>query len=416
MFGPVSTTICASVDDRCRVVRHERARGQRRARPPDGGRRGSRSRHSSSSDGPDVAVARRGLGQRAGDVELGDDARPSRAPAAPPRATCAQTWRKIAVSSSCARSFALQDLRLVLAQLRRRVALGVDQRLPALVVLRARGRVRLADLDVVAEDAVVADLQRLDAVRSRSPASSSARKRRTSRVISRRRSSSSENPGANDVAGVERRAGLVGDRLRDRGDNVVAVSELRRKRCRYADRSSPECLAQLRDRLEPAAQRDELARLRRCPPTTRPTMRSRSGTLRKQVAQAAAPQRAVVARTRLHRDAARSLRCRQSGWPRRRRSRRAPIAVLVRSSVCEQRAFAALVAPGGEQLEVAHRVRVEADVLAGAMRAERGDERDARGLVLAQVHQDGAARHRPRRRRGRGRTPQATRRGSALAA
>ena len=103
--GPVSTTICASPDDSVRVVRHEGARRERaldhrvppvadldrgRRRPAPGARSGSARR-------PRRARRRR----RA--------RRPRRAVAstcAAAAATCAQTWRKIAVSISCARSFA----------------------------------------------------------------------------------------------------------------------------------------------------------------------------------------------------------------------------------------------------------------------------------------------------------------------
>ncbi len=56
-----------------------------------------------------------------------------------------------------------EDALLQLLQSRRREALGVDQRLLALKVLRDQRQVRLADLDVVAEDAVVGDAQAADA-------------------------------------------------------------------------------------------------------------------------------------------------------------------------------------------------------------------------------------------------------------
>ena len=52
-----------------------------------------------------------------------------------------------------------------------------------------------------------------------------------------------------------------------------------------------------------------------------------------------------------------------SGCPRRRRNRRAPIDGRRQVERREQRAFATQIAAGGEQLEVAHRVRIEPDVV-----------------------------------------------------
>ena len=60
-------------------------------------------------------------------------------------------------------SSAVEDLLLVLLQLRRDVALGVLERLLALVVGRDLGGVGVRDLDVVAEDLVEADLEAGDA-------------------------------------------------------------------------------------------------------------------------------------------------------------------------------------------------------------------------------------------------------------
>ena len=57
----------------------------------------------------------------------------------------------------------VEDLLLVLLELGREEALGVDQRLLAHVVGRDLGQVGLGHLDVVAEDLVVADLERADA-------------------------------------------------------------------------------------------------------------------------------------------------------------------------------------------------------------------------------------------------------------
>ena len=59
--------------------------------------------------------------------------------------------------------FRAQDLLLVLLQLRRDEPLGVGQRLLADIVLRHVREIRLGDLDIVAEDPVVAHLERIDA-------------------------------------------------------------------------------------------------------------------------------------------------------------------------------------------------------------------------------------------------------------
>ena len=67
----------------------------------------------------------------------------------------------------------VQHLALVVLQLRRGEALGVGQRLLALVVGRRQMQVGARDLDVVAEDVVEAHLERLDAgaLRARAPRS-----------------------------------------------------------------------------------------------------------------------------------------------------------------------------------------------------------------------------------------------------
>src|SRR5262245_65694724 len=57
----------------------------------------------------------------------------------------------------------VEDDRLLLFQLRREIALCAGERLLADVVVGNQLDVGVADLDVIAEDAVVADLQALDA-------------------------------------------------------------------------------------------------------------------------------------------------------------------------------------------------------------------------------------------------------------
>ena len=83
------------------------------------------------------------------------------------RCACAaanlRTSAKISFSSVEDLLFGGEDFALVLLQLGRGEALGVDQRLLALVVGGGQMQVGLGDFDVVAEDVVEADLERLDA-------------------------------------------------------------------------------------------------------------------------------------------------------------------------------------------------------------------------------------------------------------
>ena len=109
-----------------------------------------------------VAVRFCHLGQRGGRVEFGDGVRRGE--------QARRRGRDLAEQLPVELAFQLQDAllgvehqRLVFLQLGRDVALGVDQRLFADVVGRDECHVRLRDLDVVAEDLVVADLQRFDA-------------------------------------------------------------------------------------------------------------------------------------------------------------------------------------------------------------------------------------------------------------
>ena len=69
----------------------------------------------------------------------------------------------------------VQDQRLELLQFRRDVPLGVHQRLPPDVLLRHPRQVRVGHLQVVAEDPVVADLQRPRCPTARAPAAQARR-------------------------------------------------------------------------------------------------------------------------------------------------------------------------------------------------------------------------------------------------
>ena len=86
------------------------------------------------------------------------------------------------------------DQRFMLFQLQRKKAFGVRQCLLAYVIAGREFQVRFRDLDVITEDLVVADLERLDSVRSRSRASNSARKSFPPANTPRNSSSSWEKP------------------------------------------------------------------------------------------------------------------------------------------------------------------------------------------------------------------------------
>ena len=108
--------------------------------------------------GRDVAVARRGLGERAEHVELGDRARDRLQAIGSGGELGADLaeQRRLELADRLARG---EDAVLELLEARRDEALGADQGLLALEVGRHQREVGLADLDVVAEDAVVGDAQ-----------------------------------------------------------------------------------------------------------------------------------------------------------------------------------------------------------------------------------------------------------------
>ena len=161
MFGPVRMTI-ASSGERCVSLGVNAA-------PPV-----SRRLHHRMPPAPDVddavvgqhrahvAVRLGHLGQRGGNVQLGRGPRRREQLRGRAAIWAQHLPEELALQLQDA-LLGVEHQRLVLLQLGRDVALGVDQRLLADVVGRDERRVGLRDLDVVAEDLVVADLERLDA-------------------------------------------------------------------------------------------------------------------------------------------------------------------------------------------------------------------------------------------------------------
>ena len=110
----------------------------------------------------DVVVDRGGLGQRRQHVERGERARRRLNPRRLGGHRRAQRLEDLELALEDALVGA-EDLLFVFLQRRRDEALAAGDRLLAVVVGRHGAQVRLRDLDVVAEHAVVADLQRRDA-------------------------------------------------------------------------------------------------------------------------------------------------------------------------------------------------------------------------------------------------------------
>ena len=161
----------ASLDHRVAAVLD---RGSRRRRRPSGGRsRGGRRTRPGPARTSSAATSA---------------ADPLQAQGLP--ATVSRTSRNRLVLEVADALLGAEDLLLVLLELRRDEALGVDQRLLAHVVGRDPVQVRLGDLDVVAEDLVVADLERADAGALPLAASSWAMKPLPSRLTARSSSSS----------------------------------------------------------------------------------------------------------------------------------------------------------------------------------------------------------------------------------
>ena len=172
-IGGLAAHVRAGQDDQlaasCRssvdVVGHERAAaGDGRAvRRPDAGRRATDQLVAVVHVRLGVVVDGGDFGQRGEHVERGERARGRLNPRrfGGDRARAARS--KISSSRSRIRSSAPEHLLFVFLQRRRDEALAAGDRLLAVIVGRHGVQVRLRDLDVVAEHAVVADLQRRDA-------------------------------------------------------------------------------------------------------------------------------------------------------------------------------------------------------------------------------------------------------------
>ncbi len=117
---------------------------------------------SSASDGADVAPARREMGEVGQQIGFGYGRRGAA------NAACGFEDRVSQLGEEA--FFDLdgsivggEDLALVFLQLGGRESLRIDQGLLALIVGWGEGQVRLRDFDVIAEDRVIADLERADA-------------------------------------------------------------------------------------------------------------------------------------------------------------------------------------------------------------------------------------------------------------
>ena len=115
-----------------------------------------------SKNRPHVAVRLGDLGQRGRDIQLSDGRSSREQPGCGRRDLGQQLPEKLPFQFQDA-LLGIEHQRLVFLQIRRDVTLGVDQRLLADVVGRDERRVGGRDLDVVAEDLVVAHLERPDA-------------------------------------------------------------------------------------------------------------------------------------------------------------------------------------------------------------------------------------------------------------
>ena len=181
------------------VVRHERV-ARRAARRPDAARRRRRDRRRrapsawcSSARPPSRPAPPAHRAPRVPE--------PCPESAAPSAATCVRRASKIASSRSRIRSSAPSTFSSYVLQRGRDEPLAAGDGLLSVIVGRHVGEVRLRDLDVVPEDAVVADLQRGDPVRARSASSIAAMRCLLERLMLRRSSSS----GVDAVANRRRR-------------------------------------------------------------------------------------------------------------------------------------------------------------------------------------------------------------------
>ncbi len=107
--------------------------------------------------GPDVSVAGGSFGQGAVHIDLSNGPGRRQQPLRGVAYLSADLPEKATLHLGDA-ALGIQDKRLVLLQLRRKVALGIRQGLLANVVLRHLAEVGIGNLDVVAKDLVVAYL------------------------------------------------------------------------------------------------------------------------------------------------------------------------------------------------------------------------------------------------------------------
>ena len=258
------------------------------------------------------------------------------------------------------RSAADEHALFVLLERRRHVALGARQRLPALVVGRDRVAVRVRDFDVVAEDAIVSDLERRDAG-SRAlgrldlgdpvlPAVAQGPQLVEGRVDARPRSSA--RPRWRTAAARPAAGGSARRHRRSHPSRALSASELRPRALAACDAGDGGGhLLEPRDRV---AERPQLPRRRaRRGRFTASRSRSRTPSSARSAAPAGRAHRRPAHR---HGPAApRSPHGSVSGARIHWRSSRAPIGVWVRSSTSMQRALAVATAQRLDELQIAPR-------------------------------------------------------------
>ena len=318
---------------RCRRARRRSARTRRRpaARRPDGAGRARRARRRRARAAwCSCRASRSRPGPRA------RRASPARARVSSSRAASAATRCRSASNSSSSRSttplVGAEHLLFVVLERRRDEALAAGDRLLAVIVGGHGVQVRLRDLDVVAEHAIEAHLERVDAgarraralPSRRSPACRSARCGAARRARGRRRRGRSRRrapapaarPGS--AASIQSRTSARSSSSPTQAlhQRRLALAEQRRARA-----ASPPSTG--------AARRDRAARP--SPSATRDVSRSRSWTPLERLAQLAAIGRAKRQLLDRVEPIANRLRARPAGGAATTRSSRPPITVTVRS-------------------------------------------------------------------------------------
>ena len=210
MFGPVMI-MQAPVAPRAggrsaRTARRSPARRRGAGRLRSRGRARRRSRGSKGSSSP------RALRETMRGRRVPPRLRPvaCRVPSTSSSASIRPSYR--CFSRLSARSLRAQDLVLEDLQLRRDVTFGALQRLPSRVVRRRPVRLALADLDVIAVHAVVADLQRADSGALLLPRLEIEQVPVRVVAMPRSSSSSSSKPGGNDAAVADQHRRIVDQR------------------------------------------------------------------------------------------------------------------------------------------------------------------------------------------------------------